>query len=136
MLRSEFIRLAALGTAWLTGRDHVFTAEKKPIKAKYKKLYTGSVAGMYYYDAESVLPSIVHMDELELRREPANRYDHRAIEVYFKGRKLGYVARVDNEVLANLMDGGTKLFARAKVKQQQESYHQQSLNFSVYYTLN
>ena len=42
--------------------------------------------------------------ELKLKREPQNPYDEKAIEIYWKTEKLGYIPRVDNEVIANLMD--------------------------------
>jgi hypothetical protein len=51
---------------------------------------------------------------LECRREPENPFDGLAIQVLdAQGRKLGYLPRARNEVLARLMDGGVP--ARAEV---------------------
>ena len=53
---------------------------------------------------------------LRLMREPENDYDTRAVAVWTQdGRKLGYVPRIDNQALANLMDAG--LAPRASVAQ-------------------
>lgn len=48
-----------------------------------------------------------------LLREPENRYDGRAVSVWTTaGEKLGYVPRIDNQALANLMDARLALRAR------------------------
>ncbi len=50
-------------------------------------------------------------DRLTLRLEPKNKYDEKAILVLDpKGKKLGYIPRVKNEVLYHLMDAGKELF--------------------------
>jgi hypothetical protein len=44
---------------------------------------------------------------LRLLREPENDYDARAVAVWTPdGTKVGYVPRIDNQGLANLMDAG------------------------------
>ena len=43
------------------------------------------VAGFQYHDGESVWPRLSAGDSLELLREPANRYDRRAVAVYWGG---------------------------------------------------
>lgn len=71
------------------------------------------VNGECYYDAASCVGSLKIGDPVALRREPGNRYDSRAIEVFASdGRKLGYVARIDNSALARLMDAGEIVQAR------------------------
>ena len=48
-----------------------------------------------------------------LRREPENGYDARAVAVWTtEGAKLGYVPRIHNQALANLMDAGLRPVAR------------------------
>jgi hypothetical protein len=70
------------------------------------------VNGECYYDAATCVADLSVGDLLTLRREPANRYDSRAIEVLdAKDRKLGYVARVDNSAVARLIDAGETLRA-------------------------
>ena len=77
-------------------------------------LADAAVAGLPYYDAAKAVPRLAAGDPLTLRREPSNPHDARAIEVLAAdGAKLGYVARVENEALAALMDAG--LAVRANV---------------------
>ena len=42
-------------------------------------------------------------DNLELRREPTNEHDEKAVMVLFGGRHVGYVSKID-EVVALYMD--------------------------------
>ena len=54
-------------------------------------------------------------DRLKLIREPENAYDDRAILVNSpEGRKLGYLPRKHNTVIASLMDAGKSVFAVVK----------------------
>lgn len=58
-----------------------------------------------------------------MRREPLNPYDERAILILDgRGRKLGYVPRNRNEVLANLMDAGKYIFGTVEEKRCNGSY--------------
>ena len=73
------------------------------------------VAGTTYYDAEAAADRLGAGQILALRREPENRYDALAIEVFGpQGHKLGYVPRERNEMSARLMDAGKRLSARAE----------------------
>lgn len=54
-------------------------------------------------------------DRVTLLLEPRNKYDEKAILVLDpKGKKLGYILRVKNEVLYHLMDAGKELFGIVK----------------------
>jgi len=56
--------------------------------------------------------------ELVLRREPGNENDKMAICVEtLDGKKLGYVPKGENKILARLMDAGKMLSARVVYKQ-------------------
>lgn len=67
------------------------------------------IAGFAYYQGEQCLARIKPGDKLELKRESANRHDGKAIEVYWKGRKLGYVPRSHNAALSQLLDQGERI---------------------------
>lgn len=70
------------------------------------------VAGLAYYQVESVQDLRVTGAALLLQREPGNEHDELAIEVLTPGRiKLGYVPKNRNPVLARLMDAGKLLIA-------------------------
>ena len=74
-------------------------------------IYEGSIAGAPYYDAEKIRNKILRGDPLTLKREPTNHVDEWAIEIYWKSYKIGYIAQIDNLVLANMMDEGIALRA-------------------------
>ena len=48
---------------------------------------------------------------LQLVREPDNRFDVRAVRVEWQGRKLGYIPRLDNAAVSQLLDHGETLEA-------------------------
>lgn len=79
------------------------------IARKSLLLLDSVVAGFSYYDGEKVWERLRTGDTLTLKREPLNPYDEKAIEIYWRDKKIGYVPRVDNSVIAQMMDRGEKL---------------------------
>ncbi|GAB4447266.1 MAG: HIRAN domain-containing protein [Anaerolineae bacterium] len=75
-------------------------------------LQTSPLAGFQYYDGEAIWSQLALEERLELRREAANQYDEFAIEVWWRGRKLGYLPRGENETIAAMMDRGETFFGR------------------------
>lgn len=70
------------------------------------------VAGTAYYRAAAVIDRLAPDQALILRREPTNRFDKMAIEVFSRDEdKLGYVPRVENRPFARLMDAGHRITA-------------------------
>ncbi|HCO61823.1 MAG TPA: HIRAN protein [Porticoccaceae bacterium] len=69
------------------------------------------IAGFHYYDGEIIFYDLYSGMALELRREPDNRKDSNAIEIYCPLGKLGYVPRAANTTLAQMMDRGIALKA-------------------------
>jgi hypothetical protein len=70
------------------------------------------LAGFRYADASLVWPELKLGDRLDLVREPDNPYDRNAVRVEWRGRKLGYVPRAENQALAWAMDRGETVTAR------------------------
>lgn len=70
------------------------------------------IAGSYHYDCHDILSQLRAGDRLQLRRQPANAYDARAVEVFWRRHKLGYLPRLDNAVAASLLDRGHLLSVR------------------------
>ena len=69
------------------------------------------MAGLVYIDdIDEIFSIIKEGDHLDLFREKDNRYDEHAILVKYDGKKIGYVPRADNIILANLMDAGKMLY--------------------------
>ena len=70
------------------------------------------LAGFRYHAAAEVWNELRVGDPLELVRESANSFDANAVSVSWRGRKLGYVPRRENAMLAWGLDRGTPLRAR------------------------
>jgi hypothetical protein len=70
------------------------------------------LAGFRYGEADQVWSELRVGDRLDLVREPENPHDRNAVRVEWRGRKLGYVPRAENEALAWAMDRGETVSAR------------------------
>jgi len=70
------------------------------------------LAGYRHHEAAALWHLLRIGDSLDLVREPDNAWDPRAIRVEWRGRKLGYVPRRDNDALAWGIDRGETLHAR------------------------
>lgn len=70
------------------------------------------INGLAYYAAERLQHRLAEGDALRLVREPDNPYDPRAVAVHWQGHKLGFIPRISNLALAQLLDRGERLEAR------------------------
>ncbi|PSR02130.1 MAG: hypothetical protein BRD50_07615 [Bacteroidetes bacterium SW_11_45_7] len=77
-------------------------------------LYTEYVAGYQYAPVMKHEHKITKGDPLRLVREPENPYDNRAIAIYWRHVRVGYIRMVDNRVLTSMMDQQMPLLARVK----------------------
>ena len=72
------------------------------------------IAGTSHHCDEGTARQLALVETLALAREPENPYDHDAIAVLLADRKVGYIPRRHNAVLARLMDAGKHLRARVE----------------------
>jgi hypothetical protein len=70
------------------------------------------LAGFQHYEARSLWHRLRPGALLELRRNPENPVDPKAVAVYWRGHQLGHLPRTDNAIAARLLDRGMKLRAR------------------------
>lgn len=98
MTRSQFIK-NVIG---------IFGIAKIPqeLGIEYEKIYLLQffVRGFQYYDGPKIINEINQSGLLTMVREPENKFDRKAIALYFDDRKIGYVPREDNVVLAKILD--------------------------------
>ncbi len=81
------------------------------------------VAGFQYYKGEKLFSRLRADTPLRLARDTGNKYDKNAVAVYFRGNKLGFVPRVDNTAVAQMLDRGERLSARiVKLEQSQNPW--------------
>jgi hypothetical protein len=80
----------------------------RPLRARASSnrlhLQDSRIAGSHYYDCHAVLSRLRVGDRLQLRRQLNNPHDSRAIEIFWRRHKLGYVPRLDNAAVASLLD--------------------------------
>lgn len=89
--------------------------------AKRIELQRSPVAGFQYHQGETVWPLLVVGSELDLVREPSNTYDARAVRIDWQGQKLGYVPRLDNAAVSQLLDRGQVLIAEVVALRQSDN---------------
>jgi len=70
------------------------------------------VAGLPFYSLYLVEDKLRVGDHLRLVREPNNRYDAKAVEIYWRDYKLGYLPRDENAIVSRILDRGGNLTAR------------------------
>jgi hypothetical protein len=75
-------------------------------------LQTSPLAGFQHHAGATLFALMQVGDHLELRREPSNPFDAKAVRVDWNGAQIGYAPRADNVDLARLMDRGTRIEGR------------------------
>ena len=75
-------------------------------------LQSSPLAGFQYYEGRALWEQMRIGDALTLVREPDNSHDPLAVRVEWKGNKLGYVPRRENQAVARQLDHGNPLEAR------------------------
>ncbi|MCL2114974.1 MAG: HIRAN domain-containing protein [Methanobrevibacter sp.] len=94
-------------------------------------LIESTIAGTHYVEnIKKIEPNLKVGDRLDFYREPNNSHDEKAILVKHRGDKIGYVPRVDNEILANLMDAGKLLYGELSYKNYEGDWLR--IDFDIY----
>ncbi|HEY3326815.1 MAG TPA: HIRAN domain-containing protein [Novimethylophilus sp.] len=77
----------------------------------WKTLQTSPVAGFQYHHGDALWPQLAVGQPITLTREADNPYDERAVRVEWQSFKLGYIPRLDNAAISQLLDRGETLDA-------------------------
>lgn len=77
----------------------------------WKILQTSPLAGFQYHHGETLWSQLATGQQLTLTREADNIYDDRAVRIDWQGHKLGYIPRLDNAAVSQLLDRGETLEA-------------------------
>ncbi|HOW24386.1 MAG TPA: HIRAN domain-containing protein [Bacteroidales bacterium] len=110
MNRKSFLTSLLMGTtATFLPAHQVITESHEKQKVR---LGVSFIAGFQYYDGPDAELLLETDMPLQLNREPHNRYDKNAVEVWSGDAKLGYVPRAENKPIARLMDEGRNVQAR------------------------
>ncbi len=109
------IRLSAAHAAVLAIASALLSPAGVANEARARlQVQTGPLVGTRYYDAEAAWPALEVGQPVVLLREPSNSHDSNAISVHSAGRRLGYVPRRANGILAWSLDRGDPLQARIR----------------------
>lgn len=69
-----------------------------------------NVAGFTYYNGALVFDQLKIGTPLNLGYEPDNRYDPKAVAIYFGEHKIGFIPRTHNDAIAKLLEMGHNPF--------------------------
>ena len=113
MLRRAFLQSF---TALVSGFVLPAIAHSKPSLSASRVLQRSPLAGFQYHNGEALWPQLAVRPKpvegtLQMVRETDNRYDGRAVRVEWQGHKLGYIPRLDNTAVSQLLDRGEALEA-------------------------
>ncbi|MFV0438774.1 MAG: HIRAN domain-containing protein [Desulfopila sp.] len=75
-------------------------------------LQSSPVAGFQFYHGEELWHQLRPGAPLALVAEPDNPYDRQAVKVIYRGRQLGYVPRLENTAISQLLARNQPLTAR------------------------
>jgi uncharacterized protein YcbX len=68
-----------------------------------------AIVGMKHRGAEALVASLPPDEPLTLVREADNKFDPNAVQVWARGRHVGYIPKTQNAVLARFIDENGKL---------------------------
>lgn len=109
MLRRTLFK-SLLGAAALV--PGLSVAAKVAARPRSLLIQESPLAGFQYYQGQRVWPRLTVGQPLDLRREPDNPFDARAVAVWWHGRQLGYLPRNENTAVAQMLDRGERLEGR------------------------
>ena len=67
------------------------------------QLQTVEVVGLQFYEYAAIARKLTVGEELQLQHEAWNEFDRKAIAIYYKDHKIGFVAKEQNHLLHQLM---------------------------------
>jgi hypothetical protein len=84
-----------------------------------------NISGFTYYEGPTAFCELKIGSELSLVLEPDNKYDPKAVAIYFGESKLGFVPRNCNSEISKLLEMGYDIF-ETRVQQLDPSAHPES----------
>ena len=115
MNRRDFIT-NLLGLPFLIPFKDTFYQSDIGNNSKAILIQTSSIAGFQFYDGEKLWDQLSIGDILQLIQEPDNPYDENAVEIYWGKSKLGYLSRVENTAIAQMMNQEQEITAQISSK--------------------
>jgi hypothetical protein len=98
-----------LSTLFATAAGVALTARAPAAPRPRRLIQESPLAGFQYHAGERLWNDLREGDKLTLAREPGNPYDPRAVRVDWKAEKLGYLPRIENTAVSQMLDRGEHL---------------------------
>ena len=80
------------------------------------------VAGTSFRKLDKIEGRLDAQVKIICKREANNEHDEFAVALYFEDKKIGYIPREKNEVIARLMDAGKRFFAVIEAKEKEGNW--------------
>ncbi|WP_038250911.1 HIRAN domain-containing protein [Ghiorsea bivora] len=80
---------------------------EKPAHLHYKSMF---ITGFKFYEGAFVFKKLKVGTKLDLIADPKNQHDDSAVEVHFKGKKIGFIPRAQNYSISKLLLAGYNVF--------------------------
>ncbi len=74
------------------------------------------IAGFTYYNGPLVFSKLKIGKKLEMKLEEDNKYDARAIAIFYKNQKIGFVPKTENRILYKMLKIGLEKNLRMVVQ--------------------
>ncbi|MGH7884269.1 MAG: HIRAN domain-containing protein, partial [Thermodesulfobacteriota bacterium] len=89
------------------------------------------IAGFSYYQGSFVFSELSIGTKLDIVLDSKNVHDDSAIELRYKGKKVGYVPAAQNEEIAAIMKAGYKIFECVIQQLSPEKHPEQQVRVGV-----
>lgn len=101
------------------------------MKHHFKSFY---VAGFSYYSGAELFNQLTIGSKLKIKLDRNNKYDPNAVTIKFKGKKIGYIPKSDNQEIAKLLKAGHKIFDAVIQQVSPEEHPENQVRVGVFTT--
>lgn len=92
------------------------------------------IAGFSYHQGASVFNELSIGTKLEIASDSKNIHDDSAVELRYKGKKIGYVPAEKNEEISAILKAGYKIFECVIQQLSPEKHPEQQVRVGVFVT--
>jgi hypothetical protein len=112
------------------------TLNLKKMKTTKEHLANFYIAGFTYYDAPLCFNKLKIGTHLRLKLEKDNKFDARAVAIYYKDFKLGFIPRAENRIFYKLLITGHKKSIDCIIQQVDATAHPENQVRAIAYLKN
>lgn len=95
-----------------------------------------NIAGFTYYDGALAFNDFKIGTKLKLKLDAENKFDARAVAIYYKDYKLGYIPKSENRIFYKLFSVGLKRFVKVRIQKISKNEHPENQIQVVAHLLN